>query len=82
MKQEIKDVALQAAVSAPTSIYAIFTKLTIAEWVAVGLGVLQALYLLRKWWREETEAGVRMKRWAQKHGLSKPAPLDRSETDG
>ena len=51
-------------------------ELTVAEWVAITLGILQALYLLRKWWREETEAGLRMKRWAQKHGLSKPAPLE------
>lgn len=62
MKQEIKDLALQAAVSSPTTGYAFLTKLSIAEWIAITLGALQGLYLLRKWWREETEWGLRMKR--------------------
>ncbi len=62
MKQEIKDIAVQAAVSSPTSGYAILSSLTVAEWVAITLGVLQAVYLIRKWWREETEWGLRLKR--------------------
>lgn len=64
MKQEVKDIALQVAVSAPTSITAILSKVTIAEWVAIIFGLLQALYLVRKWWREETEWGIKAKRWA------------------
>nr|WP_315245974.1 hypothetical protein [uncultured Albidiferax sp.] len=65
MKQEVKDIVVQVAASSPTSIYAIFSGLTVAEWVAITLGVLQAMYLVRKWWREESEWGVRLKRWAE-----------------
>lgn len=81
MKQEIKDIAVQAAVSAPTSGWALLTQLSLAEWIAITLGVLQGLYLLRKWWREETEWGLKLKRWAQRRGLSRPAPLERTEAD-
>ena len=66
MKQEIKDIALQAAASSPTSLYAIFSKVTLAEWIAIALGVLQALYLLRKWWREESEWGLKLRAWARR----------------
>lgn len=65
MKQEIKDIAIQAVVSSPTSGYAILSSLTVAEWVAITLGVLQLVYLVRKWWREETEWGLKIKRWAK-----------------
>lgn len=76
MKQEIKDIAVQVAVSSPTSGYALLSKLTVAEWMAIVLGALQAVYLLRKWWREETEWGLRLKRWAQRRGLTAPGELD------
>lgn len=76
MKQEIKDIALQTAVSAPTSLYALVSRITLAEWVALALGVLQAAYLLRKWWREETEWGQRLRRWAERSGFTKPMELD------
>lgn len=62
MKQELKDIALQAIVSSPSSLYAVFTSLTVAERVALALGALQAIYLLRKWWREETEWGLKLKK--------------------
>lgn len=77
MKQEVKDIAVQTAVSAPTSVYAVFSGLTVAEWVAILLGLLQAVYLVRKWWREETEWGVKLKQWAERRGLKKtqPTPL-------
>lgn len=75
MKQEVKDMLLQAAVSTPTAGWAVLTKLTVAEWVAILLGVLQALYLARKWWREETEWGIKFKRWAGRQ-LTGPVPLD------
>lgn len=63
MKQELKDIALQAIVSSPSSLYAVFTNLTVAEWVAIIVGTLQAMYLARKWFREETEWGLKMKKW-------------------
>jgi hypothetical protein len=65
MKQELKDVAIQAAVAAPTTGWALLTQISLAEWIAICLGVLQAAYLVRKWWREETEWGLSMKRWVK-----------------
>lgn len=65
MKQELKDIAVQAVVSSPTSSIALVSKLTVAEWIAIAMFVLQALYLARKWWREETEWGMRLKRWTK-----------------
>jgi hypothetical protein len=76
MKQELKDIAIQVAASSPTSGYALFSKLTVAEWVAVTLGVLQAVYLLRKWWREETEFGMKLKGWVRRISPTRPAELD------
>jgi hypothetical protein len=38
--------------------------------------LLQILYLLRKWWREETEWGLRIRGWAERKGFTKPADLD------
>ncbi|MDR7092280.1 hypothetical protein [Hydrogenophaga laconesensis] len=74
MKQEIKDIVVQAAVSTPTSTYAILTRISIAEWIAIAMFILQALYLLRKWWREETEWGMRLKRWT-KGNFTQPGDL-------
>lgn len=76
MKQEIKDMAVQAAASSPTTLYAFFSGLSVAEWIAIILGILQALYLLRKWWREETAWGMRLKEWAARRGITKPVELD------
>lgn len=39
------------------------------------LVVLQILYLLRKWWREESEWGQRLKDWAERQGFTKPGGL-------
>lgn len=74
MKQEIKDLAIQAVVSSPTSSYAIVTRVSVAEWIAIAMFILQALYLLRKWWREETEWGMRLKRWT-KGDFTQPGDL-------
>jgi len=40
----------------------VLAKLADAPWLAICLFVLQLAYLLRKWWREETEWGLRMKK--------------------
>ena len=75
VKQEVKDIAVQVLASSPTSGYALFSQLTVAEWVAISLGILQAIYLIRKWIREETEWGQRLKRWAEGK-FTKPGELD------
>ena len=40
----------------------VLAKLADMPWLAIILFIVQMAYLLRKWWREETEWGLRMKR--------------------
>jgi uncharacterized protein HemY len=74
MKQEVKDIAVGLAYNTPTSVAAWFSSINWTTALAVLLGVLQVMYLLRKWWREETEFGKRMKRWAEGR-FTKPGDL-------
>lgn len=78
MKPEIKDIAVQAAVSSPTTAYALITDLGLAQWIALILGILQGIYLARKWWREESEWGLQMRRLAgqSKSPVSKDCEAD------
>lgn len=77
MKQELKDISIELAMrTAPASGVAWYSQIS---WTAVFtalLVILQIAYLLRKWWREETEWGIKLKRWAERHGFSKPMELD------
>ncbi len=81
MKQELKDIAVEVATkTAPAGgLLAWSTEwLTHINWnVMLGglLIVLQILYLLRKWWREESAWGMKLKRWAGR------APLDTKDGD-
>lgn len=74
MKQEIKDIAFNVAYQAPASIVAWWQQLSLTTAIAVVLGVLQIAYLIRKWVREETEWGQKLKRWAEGR-LTKPGDL-------
>lgn len=74
MKQEMKDIAVNVAYNAPASIVAWWQQLSLTTALAVLLGVLQVAYLLRKWWREETAWGMRLKRWS-KGDFTKPGEL-------
>lgn len=74
MKQEVKDIAFQVAYQAPATVVAWWQQISLTTVLAVLLGVLQIAYLVRKWWREETEAGLRLKRWAEGH-FTKPGDL-------
>lgn len=52
--------AIEAAKAAPAVAGAAAAGVTLNTWVAFATGfyiVLQALYLLRKWWREERQGG-------------------------
>ena len=52
--------AIEAAKAAPAVAGAAAAGITLNHWVALATVVyivLQALYLARKWWREEREAG-------------------------
>lgn len=79
MKQEVKDIIVQAAASSPTTLWALMTRVTIAEWVAIILGVIQAAVLIRRWWREETEWGLKLKRWAGRPVKAATAPVELDE---
>lgn len=74
MKQELKDIAFNVVYQAPASLIAWWQQLSATTIIAVVLGVLQVAYLLRKWWREETEWGLKLKRWA-KGEHTKPGEL-------
>lgn len=76
MKQEAQDIATAAA---KLSVGIGGTVITLDHLVAFATLVfllVQIVYLLRKWWREETEWGRKIKRWAEKHGITRPAPLE------
>lgn len=58
LQKEAHDIALEAAKGAPAVAGAVASSLTLNEWVAVATGLyilIQCLYLLRKWWREEKD---------------------------
>lgn len=64
MKQETQDILLEAVKAAPGLT---MTAITLNHLVAIAtifFIVLQAAYLVRKWMREETEWGRKLKRWA------------------
>lgn len=75
MKQEIKDIAVELAVrTAPASGIAWYSQISWTAFLTGVLVVLQILYLVRKWWREETEWGVRIRNWAEGK-FTKPGDL-------
>lgn len=74
MKQELKDIALNVMYQAPASAIAWWQQLSATTAIAVVLGMLQIAYLVRKWWREETEWGQKLKRWAVGN-FTKPGDL-------
>ncbi len=63
MPQEVKDILLNVLYNAPTTFAAWLAGINWATTIAIVLGLLQVCYLIRKWIREETEWGMRMKRW-------------------
>lgn len=58
MTAQVHDIAIESARGAPAVAGAVASVLTLNEWVAVATGLyilIQCLYLLRKWWREEKD---------------------------
>lgn len=75
VKQEVKDIAVELAVrTAPSGAIAWWSDIHLTTVIAVVLGVLQVAYLIRKWIREETEWGIKLKRWAEGK-FTKPGDL-------
>lgn len=64
MKQEFQDIAVEAAKATPGIVASTFTLNTMVALATLVFIVLQIAYLIRKWIREETEWGRRLKRWA------------------
>lgn len=65
MKQETQDVLIEAVKAAPGITMSAITLNGAVAVVTIVFIVLQVAYLIRKWVREETEWGYRLKRWAQ-----------------
>lgn len=65
MKQETQDILLEAIKATPAVTMTALTMNDIVAFVTIIFIILQCGYLVRKWMREETEWGVRLKRWAQ-----------------
>ena len=62
MKQEIKDIGVELAVrTAPASTVAWVADIHPVTVLTGILIALQILYLIRKWWREETTVGKALK---------------------
>lgn len=75
MKQEVKDIAIELAVrTTPAGVVAWFSQISWTAFLTGVLVVLQILYLMRKWWREESEWGVKLKRWAE-NKFTRPGDL-------
>jgi uncharacterized protein HemY len=75
MKQEVKDIAFNLVYQAPASVMAWWQQISLTTVIAVVLGVLQIAYLIRKWVREETEWGQKLKRWADGK-MTKPGGME------
>ncbi|WP_377153365.1 hypothetical protein ACFJIX_18045 [Roseateles sp. UC29_93] len=84
MRQEAKDIVVELATKTVPAggVMAWSTDLLKnINWTSVVLPgllfILQILYLLRKWWREETAWGLKLKRWAGRAPVeSKDMELD------
>lgn len=65
MRQETQDIVEQAVRGAPAVVGSILFGMTLEKWVAFATLlyiVLQGGYLVRKWWREESDLVKRNKR--------------------
>lgn len=81
MQQETHDIFVEAAKGAPAVAGAVASALTLNQWVMVSTAVyivIQAAYLVRKWWREEADRDYELLRrrlqdaradddWNQRH---------------
>lgn len=64
MKQEVQDIAVEAAKATPGLLATSFTLNNLVALATLLFIILQIAYLVRKWVREETEWGRKIKRWA------------------
>lgn len=76
MKTEVRDIAVGMANQLPGVTGYLATGQLIIMALTGILLIVQVLYYIRKWWREETEWGRRLKRWAARKGITKPMELE------
>lgn len=58
MQSEVKDIVVEAAKGVPAVAGTVASVMTLNQWIMIGTGiylVIQVAYLLRKWWREESD---------------------------
>lgn len=81
MQNETHDIIIEAAKGAPAVAGAVASAMTLNQWVMVSTAVyivIQAAYLVRKWWREEIDRDYEKARqriedaredddWSQRH---------------
>ncbi len=76
MNQEARDIAIEVIKASPGIAMTGFTLDKAVALATLIFIVIQVAYLIRKWWREETEWGRSIKRWAERRGITQPAELD------
>ena len=81
MKQEHYDIAVEAAKAAPGIAASGITLNHAVAFATFVFIVLQIAYLIRKWVREETEWGRKLKRWAEPRRGGGPGHGPGSDTD-
>lgn len=75
MKQEAQDIIAETIRATPGIA---MTGLTLNHWVGIAticFIVLQAVYLIRKWVREETAWGRKIARWSRENLTTQPGDL-------
>ena len=75
MKQEVQDIAVEAAKATPGVLATGFTLNNAVALATLCFIVLQIVYLIRKWVREETEWGRKISRWATRKPDEKDTDL-------
>lgn len=76
IKTEVRDIAVGIANQVPGVTGYLATGQLLIMVLTGTLLLIQIAYYVRKWWREETAWGRRIREWAERHGLSKPMELD------
>jgi hypothetical protein len=79
-REETKDILKHGAFGALPLTGGVLTMDAMLTAASILFIVLQGAYLIRKWWREETDYGLKMKRWANGE-FTQPADLTPSRKE-
>ena len=85
MQQETHDIVIEALKGTPAVAGALASALTLNQWVMLSTAVyvvIQALYLMRKWWREEIDRIYEQKRRDRQDAREEADWLERHTTKG